>query len=82
MHWRCWTRWMTVVLPILFVDPFVAVTTSAQESENPYTSRLDLRMGRRVFRAQCTTCHGLNAGGGNESGPPGDPATAHLLTLT
>ena len=59
-----------VLLPVLFVDPIVAGATSAQESENPYTSRLDLRMGRRVFRAQCTTCHGLNAGGGNESVGP------------
>ena len=70
MHWRRWTRWMTVLLPVLFIDPIVAVAASAQESDNPYTSRLDRRMGRRVFRAQCTTCHGLNAGGGNESVGP------------
>ncbi|HCR00530.1 MAG TPA: hypothetical protein DIU48_13985 [Acidobacteria bacterium] len=70
MHWKRSTRWMAILLPVLFVAPTVAVTTSAQESENLYTSRLDLRMGRSVFRAQCTTCHGLNAGGGNEGVGP------------
>ena len=46
-------------------------TATAQDAEtNPYTSRIDLRMGRRVFQAQCASCHGLNARGGNESVGP------------
>ena len=34
-------------------------TLTAQETENPYTSRIDVRMGQRQFRAQCagrSTC--------------------------
>ena len=46
-------------------------TAPAQELEtNPYLSRIDLRMGRRAFGAQCSSCHGLNATGGNENVGP------------
>ena len=45
-------------------------TLTAQETENPYTSRIDVRMGQRQFRAQCAGCHGLNATGGEEAGGP------------
>ena len=29
-----------------------------------------MRMGRRLFQAECATCHGLNAAGGNEATGP------------
>ena len=35
-----------------------SVTTRAQESENPYTTRLDVRMGQRLYQQQCGRCHG------------------------
>lgn len=42
----------------------------AQESENPFTSRIDVRMGRQSYRAQCSACHGINATGNPEVGGP------------
>ena len=58
----------------LLASMLAAATPSAalaQETEaNPFTSRIDLRMGRRVFQAQCASCHGLNARGGNEGVGP------------
>jgi len=40
----------------------------AQDTENPYTTPLDIRMGQRVFEQQCGRCHGQDGGGG-ELGP-------------
>ncbi len=40
----------------------------AQDTENLFTTTLDIRMGQRVFRQQCGRCHGRNGGGG-ELGP-------------
>ena len=42
----------------------------AQEVSNPYTSRVDVGMGRRIFERTCTSCHGLNATGGEEGDGP------------
>jgi putative heme-binding domain-containing protein len=42
----------------------------AQEPENPFTSRIDVRMGGRSYRSQCATCHGINATGNPEAGGP------------
>lgn len=42
----------------------------AQESENPFTSRIDVRMGRQSYRGQCAACHGINATGNPEVGGP------------
>ena len=45
-------------------------TARAQEPENPFTSRIDVRMGRQSYRAQCSACHGINAAGNPEAGGP------------
>jgi len=45
-----------------------ALPTSAQE--NPYDTTVDLRMGVRVFRAECGRCHGRDAKGNDETGAP------------
>ncbi len=42
----------------------------AQEPENPFTSRIDVRMGRQSYSAQCAACHGINATGNPEAGGP------------
>ena len=42
----------------------------AQPSENPFTSRIDVRMGRQSYQAQCSACHGINATGNPEVGGP------------
>ena len=42
----------------------------AQEPENPFTSRIDVRMGRQSYSAQCAACHGINATGNPEAGAP------------
>ncbi len=42
----------------------------AQEPENPFTSRIDVRMGRQSYQARCATCHGINATGNPEAGGP------------
>ncbi|MCY3590428.1 MAG: c-type cytochrome [Acidobacteria bacterium] len=50
----------------------MAFTTSAaaEEPENPYTSGIDVRMGQRQFQSKCTSCHGLDATGGEEADGP------------
>jgi len=42
----------------------------AEETGNPFTSSIDVRMGQRQFRAKCASCHGLDATGGDEAGGP------------
>ncbi|MEE2776981.1 MAG: c-type cytochrome [Acidobacteriota bacterium] len=42
----------------------------AEETPNPYTSRIDIRSGARLYRAKCTSCHGINATGGEEADGP------------
>ena len=42
----------------------------AQETENPFTTLVDVRMGERLFQRHCATCHGLDAEGGQEGGGP------------
>ncbi len=63
------TPWATVALLTALLGA-APTLSSAQDAENPYTSRIDVRTGRRLFQAQCSTCHGLNAAGGNESTGP------------
>lgn len=43
---------------------------AAQDGENPYTDRVDVRMGQRQFVARCSTCHGQEAKGSPEGGGP------------
>ena len=63
-------RLLSVALFIGFVGSAWTIQPTAQENSNPFTSRIDVRMGQRLFQAQCTTCHGLNATGGNEGVGP------------
>lgn len=62
---RCLLSWGAIAAVVLAGTGAVA-TARAQESDNPYTSRIDVRMGRGLFEAQCASCHGLNATGGPE----------------
>jgi len=56
-----------------------SVTTRAQESENPYTTRLDVRMGQRLYQQQCGRCLGQDGGGG-ELGPALDEGFRNAST--
>ena len=48
-----------------------AAPAAAQETEeNPFTASIDVRMGERMFRAQCGRCHGRDARGNDETGAP------------
>lgn len=42
----------------------------AEAQENPFDTRVDVRMGERAFRAQCGRCHGRDARGNDETGAP------------
>ena len=44
--------------------------TPARAQENPFDTLIDVRMGERVFRAQCGRCHGRDALGNDETGAP------------
>ncbi|MDE2849790.1 MAG: c-type cytochrome [Acidobacteriota bacterium] len=52
--------------------PLVVFATgvAAEEPENPYTSGIDVRMGQRQFQSKCTSCHGVDATGGEEADGP------------
>ena len=63
-------RVMRVSLPVVLIALAGAPESAAQEEENPYTSRIDVRMGQRLFRARCVSCHGLDATGGEEGNGP------------
>ena len=70
MRWISLSRWLPVPLLTTLVVSTWTPQTMAQETSNPFTSRIDVRMGRQQFQAQCTTCHGLNATGGDEGVGP------------
>ena len=42
----------------------------AAAQENPFTTSVDVRMGERLFRAQCGRCHGRDGTGNDETGAP------------
>ena len=42
----------------------------AEAQENMFDTLVDVRMGERVFRAQCGRCHGRDALGNDETGAP------------
>ena len=54
----------------LVVVVTVATGAVAEEPENPYTSGIDMRMGQRQFQSKCTSCHGVDAAGGEEADGP------------
>ena len=62
--------WGGIALLIAVAAGPWAAATRAQEPENPFTSRIDVRMGRQSYRSQCSTCHGINATGNPEAGGP------------
>ena len=53
----------------------------AQEAENPFTGRVDARLGQRHYETQCGNCHGLTATGNPESGGP-DLTTGRFRTAS
>ena len=59
-----------ILLAVMVAVVFRAERPLAQDGENPYTSRIDERMGRRLYEGQCASCHGLNATGGEEAAGP------------
>ena len=63
-------RVIWVPLSVVLLAGGWAGGSAAQEPSNPYTSRIDVRMGQRLFRAQCVTCHGMDATGGGEGDGP------------
>lgn len=70
MSWTARRRVTAVLLSTALVLGGWTGGVAAQDTENPYTSRIDVRTGRRLFRAQCSTCHGLNGTGGEEGAGP------------
>ena len=70
--------WMTLPFLAVVAASVLTAVPAAQEQDNPYTSRLDTGMGRRLFQSQCTTCHGLNATGGDEGRPDRAPAATRV----
>ena len=70
MSWTARCRVPAVLLSTALVLGGWVADVAAQDTENPYTSRIDVRGGRRLFRAQCSTCHGLNGTGGEEGAGP------------
>ena len=56
-----------LVAALVFVAGPVA---PAQAQENMFDTLVDVRMGERVFRAQCGRCHGRDARGNDETGAP------------
>jgi putative heme-binding domain-containing protein len=61
---------MTARAVIALVVCAWAVSATAQEVENPFTLRMDMRMGASLYQAQCASCHGLDAAGGEEGRGP------------
>ena len=55
--------------------------TPARAQENPFDTPIDVRMGERVFRAQCGRCHGRDARGNDETGAP-DLTTGQFATAS
>lgn len=48
----------------------LAINEAAMAQENPFATDVDVRMGRRVFEAECGRCHGRDAKGNDETGAP------------
>ena len=69
----CWNRLLQLTSTFLFgvlgVGVWVA-NPGAQETENPFATFVDVRMGERLYRTHCATCHGRDARGGEEGGGP------------
>jgi putative heme-binding domain-containing protein len=46
------------------------ILAPAEAQENPFATEVDVRMGERVFLAECGRCHGQDARGNDETGAP------------
>ena len=70
-HGVCWNRPLRLTITQLAAALALATSTaSAQETENPFATSVDQRMGQRHFRAHCSLCHGYDATGGAETSGP------------
>ena len=68
MRWNTLFRsTRTLLIGGLAVAVWVTVPV-AQETENPFTDGIDVRMGGRQFRSDCARCHGMDAKGSDEGG--------------
>ncbi len=63
----------------LLISAATAAPIAAQE--NLLTTSVDVRMGRRVYQAQCGRCHGLDGTGGGETAAP-DLTTGTFATAS
>ena len=61
---------VTVPLCVTVVLGVGEARLEAQDAENPFTGRVDIRMGQREFESRCGTCHGQDATGNTEGGGP------------
>lgn len=59
-----------LALGLAAVLSIVANGSPARAQENPYNSLVDVRMGGRVFLAECGRCHGRDAKGNDETNAP------------
>ena len=72
---------LPIVATLLLGFTLWGTQVSAQEAENPFSGRVDARMGQRHYEAQCGNCHGLTATGNPESGGP-DLTTGRFRTAS
>ncbi len=54
----------------LLLGLLMGIAGQAEAQKNPFDTRIDVRMGERVFRAECGRCHGRDAKGNDETGAP------------
>lgn len=82
---RCWkplrARGLSLVAILLLAFSLSDAQIEAQEIDNPFTGRVDARMGQRHYEAQCSNCHGLTATGNPEAGGP-DLTTGSFRTAS
>ena len=63
-----WAVPAPAVLAAVFFVTAPATPYAQETTDNPFTTTLDVRMGQRLFRQQCSRCHGRDGDGG-ELGP-------------
>lgn len=66
-------------LAAVFLLTAPAAPRAQETTENRFTTPLDVRMGQRLFRQQCSRCHGRDGGGG-ELGPALDDGFSSAST--
>ena len=59
-----------VTLSIVLLVAGWTFAAAAQQGENPFTGRIDVRMGRNLYQGKCTSCHGIDAKGSEEGDGP------------